>query len=62
MKLKETLIGPVQGEWVCLKDSKYILLEILGHGRAVLAPASQASQIAKSGLFGRQELVQVHCD
>ena len=29
MKLKETLMGPVQGEWVCLKDFKYILFEIL---------------------------------
>ena len=29
MKLEETLTGPVQGEWVRLKDSKYILFEIL---------------------------------
>ena len=29
MKLKETLTGPAQGEWLCLKDSKYILFEIL---------------------------------
>ena len=27
-KLKETLTGPVEGEQVCLKDSKYILSEI----------------------------------
>ena len=29
MKLKETLTGPVQGKWVCFKDSKDILFEIL---------------------------------
>ena len=31
MKLKETLIGPAQGEWVCFKESKYIFFEILAH-------------------------------
>ena len=31
MKLKETLMGPAQIERVCLKDSKYILFEILAH-------------------------------
>ena len=31
MKLKETLAGPVQGEQVCLNDSKYILFEILSY-------------------------------
>ena len=35
----------------CLKSQQ------IGHGRAVLASASQASQIAKSGLLGWQELV-----
>ena len=30
----------------------------IGHGRAVLAPASRASQIFKSGLLGWQELVR----
>ena len=31
MKLKEKLLGPAQDEWVFLKDSKYILFEILSH-------------------------------
>ena len=31
MKLKETLTGLAQGEQVCLKDSKYILFEILSN-------------------------------
>ena len=31
IKLKETLMGPAQGEYVCLKDSKYILFEILAN-------------------------------
>ena len=31
MKLKETLMGPAQGEQVCLKGSKYILFEILAN-------------------------------
>ena len=31
MKLKETLMGPAQGEQLCLKDSKYILFEILAN-------------------------------
>ena len=31
IKLKETLTGPAQGEWVCHKDSKYILIEILAN-------------------------------
>ena len=31
MKLKETLMGPAQGEQVCHKDSKYILFEILAN-------------------------------
>ena len=31
MKLKETLTGPAQDEQLCLKDSKYILFEILAH-------------------------------
>ena len=30
----------------------------MGHGRAVQAPAGWTSQIAKSGLLGRQELVR----
>ena len=29
--LQKTLMGPAQGEWVCLKDSKYILFEILAN-------------------------------
>ena len=31
MKLKEILMGSAQHEWLCLKDSKYILFEILAH-------------------------------
>ena len=31
IKLKGTAKLHVQGEWVCLKDSKYILFEILTH-------------------------------
>ena len=31
MKLKETLMGPAQGERVCLKNSKYVLFEILAN-------------------------------
>ena len=59
MKLKETLMGPAQGERVCLEDFKHILLEILAYinGRAVLAPAGRPRQIAKSGMLGQQELV-----
>ena len=47
MQQTETLTGPVQGEQVCLKDSKYILFEILENqtGRAVQAPAGRESQI-----------------
>ena len=30
-KLQKTLMGPAQGEQVCLKDSKYILFEILAN-------------------------------
>ena len=57
IKLKGTAKLIAQGERVCLKDSKYVSFEILkiGHGRAVKAPASRASQIAKSGLLGRHE-------
>ena len=58
VKLEETLTEPVQGEWVRLKDSKYILFEILGNGRAILVPACQASPIWHFGWLGRQELVQ----
>ena len=37
IKLKGTAKLTVQGEQVCLKDSKYVLFEILeiGHGKAV---------------------------
>ena len=31
IKLKGTVKLTAQGEWVCLKDSKYILFEILAH-------------------------------
>ena len=69
IKLKSTAKLIAQGERVCHKDSKHIFFEILtiqfyslyqhiGHGRAVQASASRASQIAKSGLLGQQKLVQ----
>ena len=58
IKLKGTAKLTVQDEQVWLKDSKYILFEILEirHGRAIQAPASQISLIAESGLLGQQEL------
>jgi hypothetical protein len=31
MKLKETFMGTAQGKWVCFKDSKNILFEVLAH-------------------------------
>ena len=31
MELKETVTGHGQDEWVCSKDSKYILFEILAN-------------------------------
>ena len=56
-KLKGTAKLTEQGEWVCLKDSKYICLKSqkIRIGRAVQAPAGQ---IAESGLLGWHELVR----
>ena len=54
MKLKETLTGLAQGEWLCLKDSNYILFEIPAHrtwkGRT---SSSQPSKPDLAGLVGR---------
>ena len=59
IKLKGTAKLTAQDEQVCLKDSKYILFEILENRTLNMeqAPAGRASQIAKSGLLGWQELV-----
>ena len=42
IKLKGTAKLTVQGEWVCLKDSKYIMFEILAIWLAQPAGASTA--------------------
>ena len=54
IKVKGTAKLTAQGERVCLKDSKYILFEILGHGRAVQAHVGRASPIWQFGLLGQQ--------
>ena len=61
--LKGTATLTAQGERVCLKEPRIQNIFCLksykvGHERAIQAPAGRASQIAKSCLLGRQELVR----
>ena len=60
INLKGTAKLAAQDEWVCLKDSKHILFEILENQtwKAVQGPAGLASLIWRFGWLSQQELVR----